>query len=298
DVTATAKLTESEVAINVNPVQPAPINFDTGGHVPLELGDVLAVTTNMPAGATSLTWTYPTEKFSGETGSAANQYLLTLIQGSEDEELSESTISVVANASHGGASPSREGADDVIAVTNNCDGGLIYGGLCWASSQSDVSNANVACSGGWRVPSADELVAAAASLKVPLSNTDYWSSNTGVSSTVSGGCEIKFRTIVQGSTGAKSNFDTNTASPSSPTYRWDIVAASCESKAPSCTVPSCNATTYNTYGYTCQPGGQDNPCSPVTQLYLSTYICNIIGTSPCTTSAVTTGKYLKCVKNI
>jgi hypothetical protein len=189
DVTATAKLTESEVAINVNPVQPAPINFDTGGHVPLELGDVLTVTTNMPAGATSLTWTYPTEKFTGETGSAANEYLLTLIHSTAEGTIPESSFSVVAIAEHGGLSPERTGTDGsfVDVVPNPCETGDLIDGLCWSEAQLIANPSNANCPPGFTIPSQSAFTSIVAHA---LPSGTYWLISTEVTGTApAGGCQ-------------------------------------------------------------------------------------------------------------
>ncbi|MDR0833500.1 MAG: Ig-like domain-containing protein, partial [Candidatus Symbiothrix sp.] len=293
DVTATAKLTESEVAINVNPVQPAPINFDTGGHVPLELGDVLTVTTNLPAGATSLTWTYPTEKFSGETGSAANEYLLTLIQGSEDEELSESSISVVAKASHGGESPSREGTDDVIAVTNQCDGGVIYGGLCWASAQTTVANANIACNGGWRVPTVNELKTAAGLTILGLSNANYWSSDIYDTGTVIGGCKSRSRSAVNGSSGTTIAISVVSATPGTePGFGVINVWETCNMISYAAT--SCSSANAGQIIYIMAADAQT--CTPAYTYWYG--YCAATAGQPCVVQPLNNTAILKCIKSI
>jgi hypothetical protein len=224
---------------------------------------------------------------------SSNKTVATVDQTGVVTTLSNGSTTITATTADG------QVATCVVGVQSTCTDGVFAADLCWSTESKTVTNVQIACDEGWRVPTVDELSAAAGNGILGLTNINYWCSETEFTETVEGGCQTLSRSCVNGIDGTVTLVPVVIAIPPTDFVYGYVGITPTECGATRPTMPTCNASIVgqNHTGLQCEP-----PCSTCDRnglgkpfsLYL--YKCSIIKyPSACSNADATTTNELKCI---
>ncbi|MDR0832617.1 MAG: Ig-like domain-containing protein, partial [Candidatus Symbiothrix sp.] len=224
---------------------------------------------------------------------SSNKAVATVDQTGVVTTLSNGSTTITATTADG------QVATCVVGVDNGCSDGIFAADLCWSTESKTVTNAQIACEEGWRVPTVDELITAVGLQQLGLINANYWSGDVRLVNTEDGGCESWNRYAVGGGDAAIYDVPVIIATPGTAgVYGWgapDYVLV-CKNETPGNWLGVCDATRIGASGYKKVAYGQ---CNAPTNIIRVNYVCTVLQSpSSCGNTASNTTSILKCVKSI